>query len=51
MRIRWLADVVVRVVVDGELRLLYQGVEIDVYEENEYLKGAIANGLAEIIEE
>lgn len=51
MRIRWLADVVVRVVIDGELKILYQGVELDVSEENEYLKGAIANGLAEIIED
>lgn len=51
MRIRWLADVIVRIVIDGQLQILYQGVEFDVYEDNEYLKGAIANGLAEIIEE
>jgi hypothetical protein len=47
--IKWIADCVVRIVVDGNLVLLYQGVEIEVLEENQYILDAIVNGLAEIV--
>ncbi|NEP55925.1 MAG: hypothetical protein F6K31_02730 [Symploca sp. SIO2G7] len=50
MRIRWLADVVVRIPWKGETIVLGKGVEATV-PETEYFQNAIVSGYAEEIEE
>jgi hypothetical protein len=44
---KWVVDVVVRVEVDGEEQILYQGKEFEMIEDNTYIEGAIALGWVE----
>lgn len=50
MLCRWIIDGVVRVEIDGKEVALYQGLEFEVNEQNEYIEKAIANGFAEKVE-